>query len=139
MGRILTQDFMVLSYYTSFDYSGNSFQDSVWRWCNDISRINTPTWRHIAFDENANLEGLDNYVDLLDEVKETTHIREFTIKQRIKRRFNIKVRKQGFNKGGMVLKKMNDPKKNVKLAPNREGPFCIHQEINNGAYKLESL
>lgn len=39
--------------------------------------INTPTWRHIAFDENANSNGLDNSVDLLDKIRETIHIREF--------------------------------------------------------------
>lgn len=43
--------------------------------------INTPTLRRIAFDESANSEGLDNSTYLLDEVMETTHIREFASKQ----------------------------------------------------------
>lgn len=54
---------------------------------------------------------MDNYADLLDEIKETTHTREFAAKQRISRRFNIKVRKKGFHKGNMMVKRVSDPKK----------------------------
>lgn len=80
--------------------------------------INTLTWKHIAFDEKANSYGLDNSTYLLDEIKETTHIRDFTTKQRIVRRFNIKVRQMGFHKGDLVMKRVIDPKKKDKLALN---------------------
>lgn len=57
-----------------------------------LVEINTLTWRRLAFDESVNSKGLDNSTDLLDEIMEITHIIEFTAKQRITRRFNIKVR-----------------------------------------------
>lgn len=67
--------------------------------------INTPTWRCLDFNERINSEGLDVSVDLLDEIRETTHIKEFAAKQKIARRFNIKVRQRGFHKGDLVVKK----------------------------------
>lgn len=36
-----------------------------------------------------------------------------------------------------MLKKMTDPKKKGKLAPNWEGSFRIQEKLNNRAYKLE--
>lgn len=45
----------------------------------------------------------------------------------------------GFHKGDLVVKRVIDPKKKGKLAPNWEGPLCIRQRLNNEAYKLESL
>lgn len=104
-----------------------------------LVEINTPTWRHIAFDENGNSDGLDNFLDLLDDIMETSHIREFTAKQIISRRFNIKVRQKGIHKGYLVVKRVIDPKKKGKLALNWEGPFHICQSLHNGTYKLENL
>lgn len=83
-----------------------------------LIEINTSTWRRISFDENTNSDGLDNYANLLDEIREIAHIREFAAKQRIARRFNVKVRKMGFHKGYMVVKRVVDPKNKSKLAPN---------------------
>lgn len=83
-----------------------------------LVEINTPTWRRISFNENTNSGGLDNFADLLDEIRETTHIREFVAKQRIFRRFNIKLRPMGFYKGDLVVKRVTDPEKKGKLAPN---------------------
>lgn len=57
----------------------------------------------LAFDESINSEGLDIFADLLDEVRETTHIIEFTAKQRIAQMFNIKVRQMGFYKGEIFI------------------------------------
>lgn len=98
--------------------------------------INTLTGRRIAFDENANSNVLDSYADLLDEIRETIHIRVFVAKQRISRRFNIKVRQRGFQKGDMVFKNVTGSKKKGKLAQNCEGTFRIRHKLNNCAYKL---
>lgn len=67
--------------------------------------INTLTWGCLAFDESTNSKGLDISADLLDEIREMAHIKEFTAKQRITQRFNIKVRQRGFHKGDLVVKK----------------------------------
>lgn len=101
--------------------------------------MNTPTWRRLAFNEIINSESLDILEDLLDEVRKIAHVREFASKQRIARRFNIKVRPWGFHKGDLVLKKVIDPKKKGKLDPNWEGPSRVFQRLNKWAYKLESL
>lgn len=45
-----------------------------------LVEINTSTWRRLAFNESINSEGLDVSKDLLDEVRETTHVREFAAK-----------------------------------------------------------
>lgn len=82
--------------------------------------INAPTWRHLACDENANLEGLDISADVLDDIKETPHIIEFATKQRVAQRFNIKVSQRGFHEGDLVVKRVSDPTKRGRLAPNWE-------------------
>ena len=120
MGRVLAQYLMVLSYYTSFDYLGNPFRMIYGADAMVLIEINTLTWRRVSFYESANSNGLDNSAYLLDEVGETTHIRECATKQTIARRFNIKVRQRGFHKGDLVLKRVINPKKKGKLAPNWE-------------------
>ena len=101
--------------------------------------INTSTWRREHFDENANIDNLNISADQLDEVRESARIREAAAKQRLAKRYNLKVRQRGFQEGDLVLKKVTDPKNKGKLAPNWEGPYRVLRNLNNGAYKLETL
>ena len=80
-------------------------------------KINTPTYMHLSFNESINSEGLDASMNLLDEVREMAHVKEFTSKQRIAQMFNIKVGRRGFHKGDLVVKKVNDLTKIGKLMP----------------------
>ena len=64
-----------------------------------LVEVNTPSWRRISFEENVNNEHLESEADSLDEIRNTTHIQEIAAKQRIARRFNMKVKQRGFSKG----------------------------------------
>ena len=85
------------------------------------------------------MDNLNISTDLIDEVRESARIREVAAKQRLAKRYNLKVRQRGFQEGDLVLKKITDPKKKGKLVPNWEGPFRVLRKLNNGAYKLETL
>lgn len=52
-----------------------------------LVEVNTPAWHQTNFDKNLNKEGLDNLTDLVEEIKIMAHVREFTAKQRMSRRF----------------------------------------------------
>ncbi|XP_058775202.1 uncharacterized protein LOC131649458 [Vicia villosa] len=52
--------------------------------------INTPTWRRAHFNEDANLEGLNVSTDLVNEVRESTRIREYAAKDRFAIRYSLK-------------------------------------------------
>ena len=97
-----------------------------------------PSWRRENFEEESNKQALQEEADLLDEIRDTTHIREMAAKQRMTRRFNLRVKQRGFKAGDLVLKKVTDPTKKGKLDPNWEGPYRVLEESQNGAYKLET-
>lgn len=76
---------------------------------------------------------------MVEEIREASRIREFAAKDQLAKRFSMKVRQKGFNRGDLVLKRVTDPINKRKLSPNWEGPYRIRQKLNNGAYKLETL
>ena len=82
---------------------------------------------------------MNNSFDLLDEVREATHNREFAVKDKLTKKFNLKVRQRGFHNGDLVPKRITDPENKGKLSPNWKGPYRVLQKLNNGAYKLETL
>ncbi|XP_050908868.1 uncharacterized protein LOC127122603 [Lathyrus oleraceus] len=92
---------------------------------------NVSAWMRIAFDENANSDSLENYAYLLDEAKETAHIKDFLTKQRVARGFNKEVSKKGSHKGDLVLKRVIDPKENGEVTPKWEGHSRIREKLNN--------
>jgi hypothetical protein len=87
----------------------------------------------------ANKVGLAVSMDVIDEVREQAHIREFAAKQRAARRYNSKVVPREMKEGDLVLKQVVAPTRIGKLFPNLEGPYRIREKCNHGAYKLEEL
>lgn len=83
-----------------------------------LVEVNTPTWRRMNFNNNLNKEGLSNLVDLVDEIRTMSQVREFATKQRTDGRFNTRVRPKRFQEGDLVLKSVTDTKKKGKPAPN---------------------
>ncbi|RDX63852.1 hypothetical protein CR513_57663, partial [Mucuna pruriens] len=67
---------------------------------------------------------------MIQEVREATHMREFTIKSRVAKLYNQK---------DLVLRKMIHKAENNKLTPRWEGPFRVTKEVGRGAYRLETL
>lgn len=70
--------------------------------------VNSPTYHRINFDNSLNEDGLDNSVDLIEEIKRMDHVRECAMKQIMARRFNTRVRLGIFQEGDLVLKKVTN-------------------------------
>jgi hypothetical protein len=87
----------------------------------------------------ANEVGLAVSMDVIDEVREQAHIREFAATQRAARHYNSKVAPREMKEGDLVLKQVVAPTRIGKLFPNWEGPYRIREKCSHGAYKLEEL
>lgn len=101
--------------------------------------IDTPTWRREHFSEESNEVGIRCTMDMIDEVREAAHIREFAAKQRAARRYNSKVIPRSMKEGDLVLKQVVAPTRIGKLLPSWEGPYRVKEKLQHGAYKLEEL
>ncbi|RDY14220.1 pol, partial [Mucuna pruriens] len=101
--------------------------------------IGEPSPRMTQFEPNRNEEELRANLDLIQEVREIAHIREYAVKTRAARRYNQRVVPRSFKTGDLVLKKVTMTTNKNKLTPPWEGPFRIINETGQGAYKLESL
>lgn len=71
-----------------------------------LVEINTPSWRRSQFNEEANKVGLKCSSDLVDELREVAHIREFATKHMVIIRYNSKVKPREKQEGDLVLKEM---------------------------------
>jgi hypothetical protein len=91
------------------------------------------------FLSKANEVGLAVSMDVIDEVREQAHIREFAAMQRAARRYNSKVAPREMKEGDLVLKQVVAPTRIGKLFPNWEGPYRVREKCSHGAYKLEEL
>ncbi|RDY02803.1 Retrovirus-related Pol polyprotein from transposon 17.6, partial [Mucuna pruriens] len=101
--------------------------------------IGEPSIRTTLFEPNANENELRANLDMLQEVREATHIREFAIKSRIAKLYNRRVIPRSFRPHDLVLIKMVHKVENNKLTPKWEGPFRVKKEVGQGAYRLEKL
>ncbi|RDX96112.1 Tf2-8, partial [Mucuna pruriens] len=101
--------------------------------------IGEPFPRTALFEPSRNEEELRANLDLVQEVREIAHIKEYAIKARATRKYNQKVIPRRFRSGDLVLKKITMTANKNKLTPFWEGPFRVIGETGQGAYKLESL
>ncbi|RDX76097.1 hypothetical protein CR513_43950, partial [Mucuna pruriens] len=70
-------------------------------------------------------------LDLLQEVREVAHVKEYVAKARVGRRYNAK--------GDLILKRTLKDGVTNKLTPNWEGPYIITKEVGKRAFRLEHL
>ncbi|RDX82514.1 Tf2-11, partial [Mucuna pruriens] len=84
-----------------------------------LVEIGEPSPRTALFESTMNEEELRANLDLLQEVWEIAHIKEYAAKTRVARKYNQKVKN--------------------KLMPKWEGPFRIIEKVGKGAYRLEHL
>ncbi|GAU32939.1 hypothetical protein TSUD_153560 [Trifolium subterraneum] len=103
------------------------------------AKVSPPSWRRETLTAPDNDAALQENLDLLEEVREAAHLREFTAKQRGRRKYDTKVIPWKFETGDLVLKRPMGRDKGGKLAPNWEGPFRIQEVFGGGAYRLETL
>jgi hypothetical protein len=82
---------------------------------------------------------LEENLDLIQELRDKAHFREFVSKQRAAKRYKTKVIPRRFREGDLVLKRPMGKDKGGKLAANWEGPFRINEAFEGGAYRLETM
>ena len=81
-------------------------------------------------------------LDLIEELRERAKIKEATVKRRAMKRFNAKVKFRDFKEGDLVWRMRTDTRKDPrhgKLPSNWEGPIRVLENLQNGAYRLETL
>ncbi|KAI9074947.1 hypothetical protein K1719_043110 [Acacia pycnantha] len=107
--------------------------------------IGQPSWRRLRTleeGEGINSKALATELDLVDEVRITTHCRDMVAKQIVAAKYNRKVRPRSFDRGDLVLRRAYVGNKNArdgKLAANWDGPYRVKEKLDRGAYVLETL
>ncbi|GKC88458.1 reverse transcriptase domain-containing protein [Tanacetum coccineum] len=102
------------------------------------AEIGMPTLRTTEVDMVQNNEALGINLDLLEEKREQTAIREAKSKAKMEKYYNSKVRSTSFKPGDLVYRN-NDAscaKEVGKLGPKWEGPYEVTEALGRGAYKL---
>ncbi|GJU58754.1 hypothetical protein Tco_1236520 [Tanacetum coccineum] len=97
-----------------------------------------PTLKTSEVDMMQNDEALEINLDLLEERREHTAIREAKSKTKIEKYYNSKVRSTSFKPGDLVYRS-NDASRAEevgKLGPKWEGSYEITEALVKGAYKL---
>ncbi|KAK2375469.1 hypothetical protein QL285_076358 [Trifolium repens] len=77
--------------------------------------INPPSWRRDTTTPKENSEALQENLDLVQELRDNAHFREFVSKQRAARRYNTRVKARRFKEGDLVLKRPMGKDKGGKL------------------------
>ncbi|RDX88936.1 Tf2-11, partial [Mucuna pruriens] len=101
--------------------------------------IGEPSPRIALFEPTVNEEELRENLDLLQEVREIAHIKEYAAKARVARRYGQRVIHKDFEVKDLVLRKATLGVEKNKLTPKWEGPFRIAKSVGRGAYRLEYL
>jgi len=102
--------------------------------------VGEPSIRRQLFDVSLNKESLAVGLDLLNELRDKSKIREAACKLRAARRYNSKVQPRSFQQGDLVWRmRSNARKSDDKFSSNWEGPFRIREVGEGGAYHLEHL
>ncbi|XP_072080871.1 uncharacterized protein [Arachis hypogaea] len=88
--------------------------------------VSVPTLRADLYDQSNNLQARIAELDLVEEERDISAIKQRARKQFIERRHNKRVVHRSFTKGDLVLRRAEEAQKppaHDKLAPNWEGPF----------------
>ncbi|RDX83556.1 Tf2-11, partial [Mucuna pruriens] len=101
--------------------------------------IEEPSPRTALFEPTANEDELRANLDLLQEIREIAHIKEYAVKTRVARKYDRRVVYRDFEEGGLVLRTTTFGAEKNKLMPKWEEPFRIFEKVGKGAYRLEHL
>ncbi|XP_058724210.1 uncharacterized protein LOC131595762 [Vicia villosa] len=102
--------------------------------------IREPSRRtEFPLEEELNDEAMREELDMVEEIRAGSALREAKLKQQIALRHNAKVIKREFEIGALVLRRNMKDSREGKLAPNWEGPYRVYDKTENGAYYLENL
>ncbi|RDX62821.1 Tf2-8, partial [Mucuna pruriens] len=95
--------------------------------------------RIALFEQSGNEEELRANLDILQDIREIAHVREYVVKARAARRYDKGIVPRHFKPQDLVLRRITQKVESNKLIPIWEGPFRILEEVGRGAYYLESL
>ncbi|XP_072054880.1 uncharacterized protein [Arachis hypogaea] len=104
--------------------------------------VSIPTLRTELYNQPNNQQARTAELDLVEEERDISAIKQRARKQYLERRHNKRVAHRSFNNGDLILRRTEDarkPSSHGKLAANWEGPFRVLQNLGKGAYKLETL
>ena len=87
----------------------------------------------MTYNQETNDEALELELHLLEERRMTAAIKEQEYKRRLSKYRDRRVRPRLLKEGDLVLRQDTA---GGKLDPNREGPYVIGKEVQEGAYKL---
>lgn len=105
-----------------------------------LVEVGEPSIRRQLFDLSLNKESLSVGLDLINELRDKSKIREAACKFWTTRRYNTKLRPRSFHKGDFVWRmRSNTKRSNDKFSSNWERPFQIREVREWGAYHLEWL
>nr|GEX54971.1 reverse transcriptase domain-containing protein [Tanacetum cinerariifolium] len=105
------------------------------------AEIGMPTYRTLMIREKYNKEEMRLNLDLLQERRETSVVREARYKTKMEQYYNKKVHPAGFRPGEFVFQR-NEASRTEdqgKLRPKWEGPYRVVEAYENGSYKLQTL
>ncbi|GJS66028.1 reverse transcriptase domain-containing protein [Tanacetum coccineum] len=108
-------------------------------WVDELPNV---LWAHrTSIKEEFNEEEQRLNLDLLQERREATAIREARYKSKIEQYNNKKVRPAGFRPGQFVYRrnKASRVEDQGKLGPKWEGPYRVTEAFENGSYKLQIM
>lgn len=94
-----------------------------------------------VFDPKKSEDGLRLNCDLLEEVRDSTHLKIAKYQDKVSKYCNSKSKKQGFSLNDLVLREsaISIPSKLNKLSPPWEGPYRVIKVIKPGTYRLAHL
>jgi hypothetical protein len=103
--------------------------------------ICVPSHRVEHFRSEENEEALRSNLDLIEERRVESNLKQAAYKAVVEGYYNRKVRNTVCKVGDLVLRK-NEASRQVvqgKLAPNWEGPYRIKEARRNGSYVIEGM
>ncbi|GKV12598.1 hypothetical protein SLEP1_g23719 [Rubroshorea leprosula] len=104
--------------------------------------VGLPSGRSDRHDDQNNEQLLRENLDLVEEIKEMSRIRNMAHQSRVAKFYNKRVRARQFQVGDLVLRKAgltNTYSHMGKLAPNWEGPYMVVQVKRPGSYVLADI
>ncbi|RDX61683.1 gag-pol, partial [Mucuna pruriens] len=123
IGRRITIGLVVLSYHTTLHHWRNAICLTYGSEAMILVEIGEPSPRTSLFEPAANEEELRINLDLLQEVREIVHIKEYAAKARVARKYGQRVIHRDFEVKDLVLRKITLGAEKNKLTPKWEGPF----------------
>ncbi|KAI5324208.1 hypothetical protein L3X38_033281 [Prunus dulcis] len=104
-----------------------------------LAEIGQPSYRTSTYDAEAKDQQLALNLDLIDELRDQSNMRNFAYKQRIAKYYDSQVKPRAFKTGDWVMRKVSLATKNSAegtLGPTWEVPYEIVKVCRPGTYQL---